>query len=335
MKRNKKKQDTLYDAESILNTNRTEMESEADTVGDKPSRKQKIISIIIVLCVIAVLAAVFILGGIVSNLQYEKEQKEQAEAERLAALKEAREDTMYITGEEPELLPYRVTWNVINAYYSNENGMYITMNFTNGHATAVPVTEISVWLKRGDDLVASGRLRNIVDLVIPAEGDADYTFYLDPSLVKIADLEENVELEWELEVTTDVDEESQAIAKKQRGDSLVTTGDEPRLAEGQVTYAVTNAYYTNEGGLSVTLAFANGTDAGVTIDTLSVELHTAVADTEETVPVVSEEFAITPTGVIPVGGRAAYTLYFEPESVEIAELTETDSLEWVIDYQTE
>lgn len=336
MNQDKKKQNASYDAESLLNTNRTKMGSELSVeTGNKSSRKQRIISIVIVLSVIAALAAVFILGGIVSKLQYEKQQKEEAEAARLAALKEARPDTIYITGEEPELMPYRVTWSAIYAYYSNENGMYITMNFANGHETAVPVTEISVWLKRGEELVASGRLRNIVDLVIPAAGDTDYTFYLDPSLVKITDIEENVDLEWELQVTTDVDEESQKLAKEKREDTLVIKGDKPQVEAGAVTYAVTEAYYTNEDGMYMTLSFANGTETALDIEEVSVKLYSLVADSEEKVLVASGDLSIEQATNIPAGGMATYTYYFEPESVEITELTEKDPIEWVIEYKAE
>lgn len=338
MKRDKKMKDASFDSPSILDTNSARLTTDfaEEELKDKSaSRKQTIISVVIVLCVLVALALVFVLGGIVSNYQYEKKQKEEAEASRLAALKDPREDTIYITGDEPELLAHRVTWNAVSAYYSNENGMYITMNFANGHATAVPVTEISVWLKRGDELVASGRVRNIVDLIIPASGDVDYTFYLDPSLVKITDLKENIDLVWELEVTTDVDEESQALAKEKREDTVTIVGEKPQIVTDEVTYAVTEAYYTKENGMCVTVVFTNGKETAISMKEVAVKLYSIVPDQEEKLLVASSELSLTQATTIPAGGTVTYTHYVDPDDVEITALAEEDQLEWVIAYTAE
>ena len=338
MKRDKKVDNMSMDPQSILNTNRAQMALETleeERIDRAAARKQKIVSLFIVLAVVVALALVFVLGTIVSQQQAEQEKKEEEEAARIAALKDPREDTIYITSEEPELLPYRMTWSAISAYYSKENGMYITMNFANGHATAVPVTEISIWLKRGDELVASGRLRNIVDLVVPAAGDVDYTFYLDPSLVKITDLGENEDLMWEFEVTTDVEEESQELAKEKREDSLTVTGEKPQVVEGEITYAVTEAYYTNETGMYVTLTFANGKDTAISMKKVSIKLYSDLEELEEDPLVVADELILEESTPIPANGTVTYTHYIIPESVLITELTEKDVLRWVVEYEAE
>lgn len=338
MKQDKKERDVVFDSQSILNTNSAKMEAsipEETETEIRASRKQRIVSLIVVLGVVLAVVAVFVLGGIVSENQAKKKQEEEAEAARIAALKEVRADTVYITSEEPELLPYRVTWSAINACYSNENGMYITMNFANGHDTAVPVKEINVWLKRGEELVASGRLRNIVDLVIPAAGDVDYTFYLDPSLVKITDLEEDVDLVWEFEITTDVDAESQALAKEKREDSLVITGEKPQVQPGAVTYAVTEAYYTNDNSICMTLVFANGKDTPIQMKEVNVKLYNLVSDEEGGLLVTEGALSIAQSADIPAGGMVTYTHYFDADTVVITELTEDDRLNWVVEYKAE
>lgn len=338
MKQDKQQRDMRFDAQSILNTNSAKMESsipEKTEAEIRASRKQRIISLIVVLGVVLALVAVFVLGGIVSDYQAKKKQEEEAEAARIAALKEPRPDTIYITSEEPELLPYRVTWSVIDAYYSNENGMYITMNFANGHATAVPVKEINVWLKRDEELVASGRVRNITDLVIPATGDVDYTFYLDPSLVKITDLKENVDLVWEMEITTDVDAESQALAKEKREDSLVITGELPQVQAGAVTYAVTEAYYTNDNGICMSLVFANGKDTAIRMKEVNVKLYNLVSDEGDGLLVTEGDLSIAQSADIPAGGMVTYTHYFDADTVVITGLTEDDRLNWVVEYKAE
>ena len=338
MKRDKKVDNMSMDPLSILNTNRTQMALETleeERAAKAASRKQRLISLLIIFGVLVVLVLVLVLGGIVSQQQAEKKQKEEEEAARIAALKDPREDTIYFTSEEPELLPYRVTWSAINADYSKENGMYITMNFANGHATAVPVTEISVWLKRGDELVAAGRIRNIVDLIVPAAGDVDYTFYLAPSLVKIPNLGENEDLLWEFEVTTDVEEESQELAMEKREDSLTITGEKPQTVAGEITYAVTEAYYTNETGMYVTLSFANGKEAAVAMKKVSVKLYSDLEELEDDPLVASDELILDEETLIPAGGTVTYTHYIVPENVSITKLTETDVLRWVVEYEAE
>ncbi len=336
MKPENKKRDTEFDKQSILNTNSAKMTPETVEISEeerKASRKQKLVSLFIFLGVVLFLVAVFVLGGIVSNYQYKKEQAEKAEAARIAALKEPRADTIYITGEEPELTPYQVTWSVVNAYYSNENGMHIVMNFANGHETVVPVEEINVWLHRGDELVASGRLRNIVDLAVPAIGDVDYFFYLDPSLVKIADLKEDEDLTWNVQVTYDLDDEAEALALEKREDSAEVPGEaSPELVMDEVTYAVTEAYYTNEAGLYVTVAFANGTAADVSLKTVDVVLYDTAQDSADGVMASGES---TVDKVIPANGTLSHTFYIAPEDVVVSALAEGVTHGWEINYTTE
>lgn len=337
MKRNHKISDPSSDPQSILNTNRTHMVAEEVTEATEPekaaSRKQKIISWLIIAGVVVALVLVFVVGGIVSKNQYNKKQAQEAEEARLAALKEPREDTVYFGGKEPDLVSCQINYNVINAYYSKENGMYVVVNITNGHNLAVPVTEVSVTLRRGEELVASGRVRNIVDLTVPASGDVDYTFYMDPSLVKITDVRENEDVEWEITVISDVPEEAQKLAMEARSNGTFWKGVDPEAVAGQVTYAVSEAYYTNEGGIQLALTLANGTESAADIPSFQVKLYQTVAGQEERL--LAAESEVTQSVIIPAGGKATYAVYLSPDDVANTSLTREDTLTWEIEYQTE
>lgn len=330
MKHDKKNRPMSSDPQSILNTNSARMSTEPleDEIRENdPARKSAIVSTIVILCVIVAIIAAVVLAAVLSPTE-ETEDTPKEDPKDVAA------DTIYINGDEPELLAHRVTWSGIQACYSNENGMYITMNFANGHEVAVPVTEINVWLKRGDELIASGRVRNIVDLVIPAVGDVDYQFYLDPSLVKITDLEEDIDVTWEFEITCEVDEEAQQVALEKRDDALSIKGEEPTVKANEVTYAVTEAYHTNEGGMYVTLGFANGTDTVVDVKELAVKLYTSISELEEKLLVADDVFLVE-NGKILVGKTQNYTIYFDPDTMDGTILKDTDPVEWEIKYKAE
>lgn len=337
MKRKNNEVDSSLDPQSILNTNRTHVVAEEVTEEDlrdkAAARKQKIVSWCIVAGVVVALVLVFVVGGIVSHYQYQKKQEQEAEEARIAALKEPREDTVYFGGTEPELASYQINYNVVNAYYTKENGMCVVVSFANGHDVAVPVTEVSVTLRRDGELVASGRVRNIVDVTIPATGDVDYTFYLDPSLVKITDVKEDENVEWEVMADCDVPEEAQEKALEPRTDGTFWTATEPAVAADQLTHAVLKAYYTNEGGIQLTVAVVNGKDVAVDVQAMQIRLYQTVTGQEERLLVATHE--LSQVALIPAGGKATSSVYLSPEEVTNSALTRSDTLTWEIEYQTE
>jgi SLAP domain-containing protein len=105
---------------------------------------------------------------------------------------EMSEDTpgyFYDNEATPELKKDGITAAVNEAYYTNGGHLCVKMTLGNGADKAMSLDSLEV--KISDDketLIASGYTENIdVDYTVPADGTNDYTFYIKPEHVKIAD----------------------------------------------------------------------------------------------------------------------------------------------------
>ena len=163
---------------SLLNTNSAQAEFEQE---EKLFSKKQILQIIAVVAAVAVfVAAVVIVGGIVSKNIEKKEQLRQPDASMSAFYAEETQAT--IAEEKLESI-------ITQAYYTNEKGLHVSLNFGNGFNEAQQITKIFITVRDKDEqgkVIAEGNTDKIgKKTIVPAGKNLDFELYLPPGFVKI------------------------------------------------------------------------------------------------------------------------------------------------------
>lgn len=171
------KYENEFGVESILDTNSAKMsEEEIAAEVAKPSAKKVFKSIAPLLLAILIVIGVLVGGGVISERQ------------RQAALaRECREGFQVRYNAAPEVEDDTLNGTVTEIYYSQENGLSVTLGFANGYDYDTAVTEVEMVLKtQAGKRIASAKttLKNVV----VKKGEVGYhNLYLEPHLVEIND----------------------------------------------------------------------------------------------------------------------------------------------------
>ncbi len=183
MSENKNRPVVESDTDSILNTNSSHMAEQVAAAQKERRRNQKQLwkSIGTVALAVALVLVVVLGGGIVSDRIYKKQQ---AEEEARAC----RDGFQIRYGAEPELTQGEMTTGITEIYYSQENGVWVTLMFANGYEADSRVDEIGLVIKNvNGERIASAASTKIKDVVVPAGGTKKHKLYLEPQVVTITD----------------------------------------------------------------------------------------------------------------------------------------------------
>ena len=164
--------------ESILDTNSAKMTEEELAAEKKPKISGKRIwkSVAPILLAIVIVVGVMLGGGIISEHQRQKQ-----------LAKEPRDGFLTRYNADPELVSGELTRGVTEIYYSQENGMSVTLAFANGYDKDVAITDVQMVLtNEAGKRIASAKtaLKNVV---VPVGETVYHTLYLEPHLVEIND----------------------------------------------------------------------------------------------------------------------------------------------------
>lgn len=163
---------------SILSTNSTQLIPEEE---DKPiSKKQILKTAAVIAAVVAALVLVLVIGGIVSENIEQKEWLRQPDDSMSA---------FYSEVAEAEIKDGDMDAIITEAYYTNEKGLLVKLNFSNGCAEEQRVTKIFITIRdtnEKDKVIAAGNTDKInKKAVVPAGGNFDFELYLPPRYVKV------------------------------------------------------------------------------------------------------------------------------------------------------
>ncbi len=166
---------------SLLNTNSAKAELEQEY--DQPLSKKQLLKVVaLVAAVVVFVAALLVVGGIVSENIHQKELLRQPDESMSAFYSE--ETTAPITAGRVESI-------ITQAYYTNEKGLQVFLNFGNGFKANQRVTKITITIRDTDEkgeVIAAGNTDKISNkTIVPAEGNLDFELYLPPEYVKIKD----------------------------------------------------------------------------------------------------------------------------------------------------
>lgn len=162
--------------ESILDTNSAKMTEEELAAEKKPkvAGKQVWKSVAPLLLAVVIVVGVLLGGGIISERQRQAE-----------LAKECREGFMTRYNAAPSLKDDEITRGVTEIYYSQENGMSVTLAFANGYDNDVAITEVEMVLtNEAGKRIASAKAK-LKDVVVPAGEVLEHRLYLEPHLVEI------------------------------------------------------------------------------------------------------------------------------------------------------
>lgn len=167
------------DPQSILNTNSAKMEEQAEEqVVTKPKMK----GIIAVALAILLLIVVFVGGGVISEMQHRAQVAQEA-------AREIRHGEDIHNFEMMPAAENEMVGCVTKLYYSQENGMHMTVSFFNNNDKACDIEEFTVVVEDRDSkerIVSAGNVK-IKNLTVPAGQRVDEELYIIPKHVKITD----------------------------------------------------------------------------------------------------------------------------------------------------
>ncbi len=161
---------------SILNTNSAKTDFQQE---ERLLSKQQIIKVVaVVAAVVVFVVALLVVGGIVSKNIKEKEALRQPD-ESMSAFY-AEETTASIETDGVETV-------VTQAYYTNEKGLQVFLNFGNGLKKAQRISKIYIIIRDGDEngkVIAKGNTDKISKkTIVPSEGNIDFELYIPPRYV--------------------------------------------------------------------------------------------------------------------------------------------------------
>ncbi len=165
---------------SILNTNSTEVGLEQEEQA--LSKKQILKLVAVVAAVVVFVATLLVVGGIVSENIHQKELLRQPDESMSAFYSEETEAP--ITADKVETI-------VTQAYYTNEKGLQVFLNFSNGLKENQRIKKIYITIRDKSEqgkVIAKGNTDKISKkTIIPAEGNLDFELYIPPRFVAIKD----------------------------------------------------------------------------------------------------------------------------------------------------
>lgn len=179
--------------------------------------------------------------------------------------------TYFKSDIEPELSAEGVKGRLKEAYYTVDGDLAVTLRLSNGMATEQELVKVNIRIFNGDDQTVA---QQTIDTFKPAcrikaGGYSDYYFEIKKGYVSLSD-DPLTELGTTLEIgsksTNGNNKDGQQSDGKGPKDIAPgrtyyeNTGNIPELSAEGVKASVIRARYTNDGSLSVTLSFSNGTD---------------------------------------------------------------------------
>ncbi len=168
------------DPQSILNTNSAKM-AEEEPEKKQSVAKPKMKSVLAILLVVVLLIGVFVGGGLISDAQYRAQlAKEEAQS--------MRDDAGVRYLDAPEAVDGSLESGITAMYYSQENGMWLTLTVINGLDKEAKITDVFVTLKNGDtDAVIVQGSSAPKKWSVAADETKEFAIYFPPEYVKITD----------------------------------------------------------------------------------------------------------------------------------------------------
>ena len=164
---------------SLLNTNSAKAALEEET-EQLLSKKQILKVVAVVAAVVAFVAALLVVGGVASEKMHQKELLRQPD-ESLSAF--------YAEGATAPITDGAVEAVITQAYYTNEKGLHVSLNFGNGFTQNQRITKIFITIRDTDEkgkVIAAGNTDKISKkTIVPADGNLDFELYLAPQYVKV------------------------------------------------------------------------------------------------------------------------------------------------------
>lgn len=165
---------------SILNTNSTEVGLEQEEQA--LSKKQILKLVAVVAAVVVFVATLLVVGGIVSENIHQKELLRQPDESM---------SVFYNDVTEAEIKSGDIDAIITKAYYTNEKGLQVFLNFSNGLKENQRIEKIFITIRDTDEkgkVIAAGNTDKISKkTIVPAGGNFDFELYIPPEYVKIKD----------------------------------------------------------------------------------------------------------------------------------------------------
>ncbi len=163
---------------SILNTNSAKADLEQE---EQPLSKKQILKVVaLVAAVVVFVAALLVVGGIVSENMHQKE---------LLCQPDESMSAFYSEENEAPLTAGKVEAIVTQAYYTNEKGLQVSLNFGNALKEEQRITKIYITIRDEDEqgkVIAKGNTDKISKkTIVPAEGNSDFELYIPPRYVAV------------------------------------------------------------------------------------------------------------------------------------------------------
>lgn len=168
--------------ESILETNNTHQASpdEQETEIAAAKRKQIKSTILVAGISLLVVVAVLVVGAVSGAI-----------AQKDLAMREPRESTPTFYGslEDEELKEEKILSMITEAYYTVENGMMVTVGFSNNLDTDEHISKVVVAIYTEQDVeIAKAQSAGMSeDFVVVSGGTNEVTMYIKPEYVSITD----------------------------------------------------------------------------------------------------------------------------------------------------
>ncbi len=177
---------------SLLDTNSALAEA---PVSETPAAaKSKIKTIAAVLLAVLLVVGVVVGGGLISEQHYQKQLAE----EQARELRDG-EEIKYLT-EVPELVEGELQSGVTALYYTQENGLMVTLEFINGKDKSVSVEQVSVTLRDGEGNRIASAEAALKNVTVAADESVEHNLYIKPNLVAITDSTLDI-IDYAIEVT--------------------------------------------------------------------------------------------------------------------------------------
>ncbi len=177
--------------------------------------------------------------------------------------------TYFKSDVQPELSSEGVKGRLKEVYYTKDGGLGVTLRLSNGTSSEHKLVSVNIRIFNDkDETIAYEKIDSFKPVCkVPAGGYTDVYFTMSKNSVQIADDSLNT-----LGTTLEIGSQPTGGGQKQESDGkgpkdiapnrtyFEATANIPELSAEGVKASVVRARYTNDGSLSVSVSFSNGTD---------------------------------------------------------------------------
>ena len=194
--------------------------------------------------------------------------------------------TFFQSNIQPELSAEGVKGRLKEVYYTDNGGLGVTLSLSNGTADEHKLVSVGIRIFNDkNETIANAKVTKFKpECKVPAGGYGEVYFTIDKDDVAISDDSLST-------LGTTLEIGSQSTSQKDKSDGkgpkdiapnrsfFENMGNIPELSAEGVKASVVRARYTNDGSLSVTLYFSNGTDIRQKVSKVDLLIQNGNGDT--------------------------------------------------------